>query len=220
MYPNIFASVLGLGLGQYSLKSIAQSSEKSPVQFANAYITILNGVVNAWQAFLSKNMETFEKWHPFTFTAEALFQVLIMGNILYTTPIDEIEPADLYAVYITIVIGIDAFLDNITDYLYELNEDQESKFAKSVQIVKIVYNSALALLGKNLWDKAYAAWSSENLEEYNSLFKLTNPSEWFKDGQEYSGSYCSMTVEYRWIFFLKFLPYKTLICTEYSGVKF
>jgi len=28
-------------------------------------------------------METFEKWHPFTFSAEALFQILIMAKILY-----------------------------------------------------------------------------------------------------------------------------------------
>ena len=118
------------------------------------------------------------------------------------------------------MIGIDALLDNFTDFLLELNEDQECICAKFVQILKIGYNTALAFLGKYLWDKAYAAWSSENLEEYNSILKLTSPTEWFKDGQEYPGSYCSMKIEYNWGYFLKQLAYKSYICTEYNGVQF
>ena len=88
MCPNIFASLVGLILGTYSLVSTARSAEQSTVEFANSYITILNGAINGWQAILSKDMETFEKWHPFTFSAEALFQILIMGRILYNTPVD------------------------------------------------------------------------------------------------------------------------------------
>ena len=79
-----------------------------------------------------------------------------------------------------------------------MNEDQESNYAKFVQILKISYNTGLAFLGKHLWDKAYAAWSNENLEEYDSLLKLTNPSEWYKDGQEYPESYCSIEMIYSW----------------------
>ena len=46
--PNIFASLVGLTLGSYSLYATATGSEQSAVEYANSYITILNGAINGW----------------------------------------------------------------------------------------------------------------------------------------------------------------------------
>ena len=165
MCPNIFAGVVGLSLGLYSLVFCIQTeeSEQSLVEFANSYVTILCGVINLWQAAISSNMDLFEKLHPWTFSAEALFQIIIMGRILKIVPAEDIENADLFAIYITIVIGIDGLLDNLTDFLLDLNEDTECLCAKIIQLFKVIYNGALAKLGKDLWDKAYGAWATDNL---------------------------------------------------------
>lgn len=97
-------------------------------------------------------MVKFETWHPWTFSAEAIFQILIMLKCLKFTPIADIENSDLFAIYITIVVAIDALLDNFTDFLYDLSEKKESFCPKFVQLLKVIYNFALAYLGYYLWN--------------------------------------------------------------------
>lgn len=78
--------------------------------------------------------------------------MLIMFKCLKYTPAEDIELSDLFAIYITIVVAIDALMDNFTDFLYDLNENKESLVPKCVQLLKVIYNFLLAYLGYYLWN--------------------------------------------------------------------
>ena len=85
---------------------------------------------------------------------------------------------DQVAIYITLVMAVDAIMDNLTDlYLLVAKSKEESSTYMMILIFKIVYNPIIAYLGWYLWSMAHQNWVDRNQTEYDDLTAKESPSE-------------------------------------------